>query len=41
MTDGYAAWRMLAGIKHLGCLAHVRRRFDEALKAQKNSQRPR
>lgn len=36
MTDGYAAWRMLAGIKHLGCLAHVRRRFDEALKAQKN-----
>ncbi len=35
MTDGYAAWRMLAGVKHLGCLAHVRRRFDEALKAQK------
>jgi len=27
---------MLAGIKHLGCLAHVRRRFDEALKAQKH-----
>ena len=36
MTDGYAAWRMLAGIKHLGCMAHVRRRFDEALKAQKS-----
>lgn len=35
MTDGYAAWRMLAGIKHQGCLAHVRRRFDEALKVQK------
>lgn len=35
MTDGYAAWRMLGRIKHLGCLAHVRRRFDEALKAQK------
>lgn len=35
MTDGYTAWRMLAGVKHLGCLAHVRRRFDEALKAQK------
>ena len=35
MTDGYSAWRMLAGVKHLGCLAHVRRRFDEALKAQK------
>ena len=28
MTDGYSAWRMLAGVKHLGC-------FDEALKAQK------
>jgi transposase len=36
MTDGYSAWRMLAGVKHLGCLAHLRRRFDEALKAQKN-----
>lgn len=36
MTDGYAAWRMLKGITHLGCMAHVRRRFDEALKAQKN-----
>lgn len=36
MTDGYSAWRMLKGIKHLGCMAHVRRRFDEALKAQKH-----
>lgn len=36
MTDGYAAWRMLKGVKHLGCMAHVRRYFDEALKAQKN-----
>jgi transposase len=35
MTDGYAAWRMLDGVTHLGCLAHARRRFDEALKAQK------
>jgi transposase len=35
MTDGYAAWRMLKGVTHLGCLAHVRRKFDEALKAQK------
>lgn len=35
MTDGYAAWRMLKGVTHLGCLAHARRRFDEALKAQK------
>lgn len=36
MTDGYAAWRMLKGVTHLGCLAHARRKFDEALKAQKN-----
>ena len=36
MTDGYAAWRMLPGMKHLGCMAHARRKFDEALKAQKN-----
>ena len=35
MTDGYSAWRMLGGLKHLGCLAHARRKFDEALKAQK------
>jgi len=35
MTDGYAAWRMLRGVKHLGCMAHARRYFDEALKAQK------
>ena len=36
MTDGYSAWRMLKGMNHLGCMAHVRRAFDEALKAQKN-----
>jgi transposase len=35
MIDGYAAWRMLKGVTHLGRLAHVRRRFDEALKAQR------
>jgi transposase len=35
MTDGYSAWRMLKGMNHLGCMAHVRRPFDEALKAQK------
>lgn len=23
MTDGYAAWRMLKGVTHLGCLAHA------------------
>ena len=36
MTDGYSAWRLLKGMNHLGCMAHARRRFDEALKAQKN-----
>ncbi len=36
MTDGYAAWRMLSDIKHLGCFAHVRRHFMDALKAQKH-----
>jgi transposase len=36
MTDGYAAWRMLKGVTHLGwCMAHARGLFDEALKAQK------
>ena len=37
MTDGYAAWRMQKDVTHLGCLAHVRRKFDEALKAQKKA----
>jgi transposase len=27
---------MLKGVTHLGCMAHVRGRFDEALKAQKH-----
>lgn len=34
MTDGYSAWRTLNGVLHLGCLAHARRYFDEAAKAQ-------
>ncbi|GAC1527065.1 MAG: hypothetical protein NVS2B16_35170 [Chloroflexota bacterium] len=36
MTDGYAAWRMMKGVKHLGCMAHARRKFHDAFKAQKN-----
>jgi len=36
MSDGYSAWRTLEGVTHLGCLAHARRQFDEADKAQKN-----
>lgn len=34
MTDGYSAWRTLDGVVHLGCVAHARRYFDEAAKAQ-------
>jgi hypothetical protein len=36
MSDGYAAWRVLKDITNLGCMAHLRRRFHDALKAQKN-----
>jgi len=32
--DGYAAIGKLPGITHVGCMAHARRKFDEALKAQ-------
>jgi transposase len=36
-SDGYAAYANVCAqhkLKHLGCWAHVRRKFDEALKAQ-------
>ncbi len=36
-TDGYAAYANVCakyGLRQLGCWAHVRRKFDEALKAQ-------
>jgi transposase len=33
--EGYAAIGAQGGIVHAGCLAHARRKFDEALKAQK------
>jgi transposase len=32
--EGYAAVVRRDGITHVGCLAHARRKFDEALKAQ-------
>jgi len=32
MTDGYAAWRMPKGIKHLGCMAHARPNKDAVLR---------
>jgi transposase len=35
MSDGYSAWRTLEGVTHLGCMAHARRAFDEAYKANK------
>ena len=31
LTDGYSAYRALPGITHAGCMAHARRKFDEAL----------
>jgi len=39
-TDGYEGYGAVGqepGIRHVGCWAHARRKFDEALKAQKNS----
>lgn len=35
MSDGYSAWRTLKGATHVGCMAHARRKFVEALKARK------
>jgi transposase len=35
MSDGYQAWRTLDGALHLGCMAHARRKFTDALKARK------
>jgi len=31
LTDGYTAYRSLPGITHAGCMAHARRKFDEAM----------
>ncbi len=35
MSDGYDAWRTLEGATHLGCMAHARRKFTDALKGRK------
>ncbi|EHJ95355.1 transposase IS66 [Agrobacterium tumefaciens 5A] len=40
MSDGYTAWRTLKGATHIGCMAHSRRRFVEALKARKKGGGP-
>lgn len=41
MTDGWPAWRTVKTATHLGCLAHARRLFTDALKGQKNKPSPR
>jgi transposase len=35
MSDGYSAWRTVKGAMHIGCMAHARRGFVDALKARK------
>ena len=40
VSDGYTAWRTLHGATHVGCMAHSRRRFVEALKTRKNGGGP-
>ena len=31
LTDGHSAYRVLENLTHAGCMAHARRKFDEAL----------
>lgn len=38
-TDGYSAYHKLQGITVVGCWAHARRKFDEAVKALPEDQR--
>ncbi|PRD40758.1 IS66 family transposase [Phyllobacterium phragmitis] len=35
ISDGYEAWRTIRGATHFGCMAHARRKFNDALKAMK------
>ena len=39
-TDGYSGYHALSGITVVGCWAHARRKFDEALTALKPEDRP-
>ena len=32
-TDGYSGYNAAANVTHIGCFAHLRRKFDEAIKA--------
>ncbi|KVU30230.1 IS66 family transposase [Burkholderia ubonensis] len=41
MTDGWPAWRTVKTATHLGCLAHARSLFTDAMKDQKNKPSPR
>lgn len=38
-ADGYAGYEKIPGVTLVGCLAHMRRKFDEALKALPSSAR--
>jgi len=40
VSDGYTAWRTLHGATHVGCMAHSRRRFVDALKTRKHGGGP-
>jgi transposase len=39
-TDGYAAYHNLPGLTVVGCWAHMRRYFEDALKAMPKTERP-
>lgn len=38
-TDGYAGYHSIENVIHVGCWAHARRKFDEAIKAQPKGKR--
>lgn len=37
VVDGYSGYNNIPNVKRIGCMAHVRRKFDEALKALPNN----
>ena len=38
-VDGYAGYNKLPNVSRVGCMAHVRRKFDEVIKSLPNSQK--
>ena len=38
-TDGYSGYNAVEDVTHVGCLAHARRKFEEAVKAQPKGKR--